>query len=52
MFSKKHSFAFTLAEALLTITIIGITMTLMMRGINRISPDKEKILFIKITDNN
>lgn len=47
MFRKKHSFAFTLAEALLTITIIGITMTLMMRGINRISPDKEKILFIK-----
>lgn len=47
MSKKEKSFAFTLAEALLTITIIGVTMTLMMRGINRINPDRDKILFIK-----
>jgi len=47
MRKKDKSLAFTLAEALLTITIIGVTVALMMRSINRVSPDKEKILFIK-----
>jgi len=47
MNKQEKSYAFTLAEALLTISIIGITMALMLRGINRINPDKEKILFIK-----
>ena len=45
MKNKDKSFAFTLAEALLTITIIGVTMALMMRGINRVNPDKDKIMF-------
>lgn len=44
---KNDKKAFTLAEALLTITIIGITTALMMRGISRVNPDKEKILFVK-----
>lgn len=44
---NNTSKAFTLAEALLTITIIGVVMATMVRSINRISPDKEKILFVK-----
>lgn len=47
MKTDKKSLAFTLAEALLTLTIIGVLMALMMRSINRVSPDKEKILFLK-----
>ena len=47
MKDNKKKFAFTLAEALLTITIIGVTTALMMRAINRVNPDKEKILFVK-----
>ena len=39
--------AFTLAETLITITIIGVVMALMLRDINRVNPDKDKILFIK-----
>lgn len=47
MNKEKKSLAFTLAEALLTLTIVGVLMTLMMRSVNRVSPDKEKILFLK-----
>ena len=39
--------AFTLAETLLTLTIIGVLMALMLRSISRVNPDKDKILFIK-----
>ena len=38
---------FTLAETLITITIIGVVMALMLRAINRVNPDKDKIQFIK-----
>lgn len=44
MNSKK---AFTLAETLITLAIIGVVMALMLRAINRVNPDKEKILFLK-----
>lgn len=47
MDKEKKSLAFTLAEALLTLTIVGVLMTLMMRSVNRVSPDKERLLFIK-----
>lgn len=47
MKTDKKPLAFTLAEALLALTIIGVLMALMMRSVNRVSPDKEKILFIK-----
>lgn len=39
--------AFTLAETLLTLAIIGVVMALMLRAINRVNPDKNKILFLK-----
>ena len=39
--------AFSLAETLLTLMIIGIVATLMIRVIHRVNPNTEKILFIK-----
>lgn len=39
--------AFTMAETLLTIMIIGVLMALMLRTINRVNPDKDKLLFLK-----
>lgn len=39
--------AFTLAETLVTLAIIGVIMALMLRAINRVNPDKEKALFLK-----
>lgn len=39
--------AFTLAETLVTLAVIGVVMALMLRAINRVTPDKEKILFLK-----
>lgn len=39
--------AFTLAETLVTLAIIGVVMALMLRAINRVTPDKEKALFLK-----
>ena len=47
MKNSDKSFAFTLAETLLTLTIAGVLMAVMMRAINRVNPDKEKILFLK-----
>lgn len=47
MKTQTKKIAFTLAEALLALTIVGVLMALMMRSINRVSPDKEKILFLK-----
>ena len=44
---KKEKNAFTLAETLLTIMIIGILVALMLRAINRVNPDKDKVLFLK-----
>ncbi len=40
-------FAFTLAEALLTLTIAGVLMALLMKAVNKVTPDKEKMLFLK-----
>ena len=45
--NKVKKFAFTMAEALLTITILGVIATLMIRSINRINPDKDKVLFLR-----
>ena len=39
--------AFTLAETLVTLAVIGVVMALMLRAINRVNPDKEKTLFLK-----
>lgn len=44
---KAIKFAFTMAETLITMTIIGVLMALMLRAINRVNPDKDKILFLK-----
>ena len=44
---NNKTFAFTLAETLLTLTIAGVLMALLMRAVNRVNPDKEKILFLK-----
>lgn len=44
---QAKKIAFTLAEALMALTVVGVLMVLMVRSINRVSPDKEKILFIK-----
>ena len=45
--NKYKKFAFTMAETLLTITILGIIAALMMRSINRINPDKDKVMFLR-----
>ncbi len=47
MKNNDKSFAFTLAETLLTLTIAGVLMALMLRAINRVNPDKEKFCFLK-----
>ena len=44
---QAKKIAFTLAEALMALTVVGVLMVLMVRSINRVSPDKEKLLFIK-----
>lgn len=44
---NMRSRAFTLAESLITIMIIGVLMALMLRAINRVNPDKDKLLFVK-----
>lgn len=44
---KLKKKAFTLAETLLTLTIIGVLMAVMLRSISRVNPDKDKILFLK-----
>lgn len=47
-YRKKYlKIAFTMAEAILTLTIIGVVAALMMRSINRINPDKDKTLFLR-----
>ena len=45
--NKYRKFAFTMAETLLTITILGIIAALMMRSINRVNPDKDKVMFLR-----
>ena len=47
MKNKYAKFAFTLAEALLAMTILGVIAALMLRTVNRINPDKDKQLFIR-----
>ena len=47
MKTQAKKIAFTLAEALMALTVVGVLMVLMVRSINRVSPDKEKLLFIK-----
>ena len=44
---KYSNRAFTLAETLLTLAIIGVVMALMLRALSRVNPDKDKVLFIK-----
>lgn len=44
---KKHISGFTLAEVLLTMVIIGVVMSLLIRTIARVDPDKDKFLFLK-----
>ena len=39
--------AFTLAEILVTITIIGVVMVMLIKTIERIMPDTNKIMFLK-----
>ena len=36
---------FTLAEALIAMAIIGVVMALLLRALNRVQPDKEKMMF-------
>ena len=45
--NKYLKFAFTMAEAILTLTIIGVVAALMLRSVNRINPDKNKVLFLR-----
>lgn len=45
--NKRASRGFTLAESLITIMIIGVVMALMLRAINRVNPDKDKLMYIK-----
>lgn len=47
MKNKYAKFAFTLAEALLAMTILGVIAALMLRTLNRINPDKDKQLFLR-----
>lgn len=47
-YRKKYlKIAFTMAETILTLTILGIVAALMMRSINRVNPDKDKTLFLR-----
>lgn len=39
--------AFTLAEALIALMIIGVIVALLLRTLNRVTPDKEKVMYIK-----
>ncbi|HIU85839.1 TPA: type II secretion system protein [Candidatus Spyradomonas excrementavium] len=39
--------AFTLAEALIALMIIGVIAALLLRTLNRVTPDKEKVMYIK-----
>lgn len=43
----KNKKAFTMAETMLTLTIIGVVMALMLRAINRVNPDKNRVIFLK-----
>ena len=45
--NRYKIFAFTLAETLLTLTVAGVIMVLLLKSVNKINPDKEKILFLK-----
>lgn len=44
-YSKKS--AFTLAETLLTLLIVGVLISLMFGAVNLARPDKEKLMFLK-----
>ena len=43
----KKSFAFTLGEVLLTMSIIGVISGMMIISLNNVNPDKDKVLFLK-----
>ena len=45
--NKYAKFAFTMTEALLAITILGVIAALMLRSINRVTPDKDKVMFLR-----
>ncbi len=39
--------AFTLAEALIALMIIGVIVALLLRTLNRVTPNKEKVMYLK-----
>lgn len=43
----KKLIAFTIAEVLLTMAIIGVISAMLLRNLNRVDPDKDKFMFIK-----
>lgn len=45
--SEIRKKAFTLAEALIALCIIGVVVALLLRTLNRVTPNKEKIMFVK-----
>ena len=44
---NKRQYAFTMAEVLLLMAVIGVIMALLVRAITRVDPDKDKFLFLK-----
>lgn len=45
--NKMKKLAFTMAELLIAMTILGVVAALMLRTVNRINPDKDKQLFLR-----
>jgi len=43
----KTKSAFTMAEILVTMVIVGIVMGILVRTVSRVDPDKNKLLFVK-----
>lgn len=44
---KTLKFAFTMAETLLTMFIIGVIAVFMLKSVNRITPSKDKVMFLR-----
>lgn len=44
---KIVKFAFTMSEMLLTLIIIGIVAAFMLKAINRINPDRDRVMFLR-----
>ena len=43
----KTKSAFTMAEILVTMVIVGVVMSILVRTVSRVDPDKNKLLFVK-----